>query len=362
MRVEDDEDGRTSGFVIIDELLRMYPGREAMYISNQQIDLFLSKRSYVLASQIQELIGYYHTLGATRSSLRIWAQKISSGQHRNELPHRERLLEDMRLQNYSFKTIKAYFSALKNVHLWLIYHYGKPLDQMDGIKGRKYFLYLYDKKRSMSLIKIHRFALNYYFNRILQKKINLVFIEKTRTSTHLPTVLSRMEIITILKSIKNIKHKLIIALMYSGGLRISEVVSLRKMDFDFDNLTILIRSGKGRKDRLTIFSGSLVKELRQMSWDKNHESYMFSSSVDSTGKKMLSVRTVQKIFENALVKSGIEKRATPHDLRHSFATHLLENGTDLRYIQKLLGHKNVSTTTIYTKVSKASLRNIESPL
>jgi len=362
MRTDGGGEGRTSGFVIIDELLRMYPGREAKYISNQQIDLFLSKRSYVLASQIQELVDYYHTLGATRSSLRIWAQKIRSGQHRNELPHRERLLEDMRLQNYSFKTIKAYFSALKNVNLWLIYHYGKTLDQIDGLLGRKYFLYLYDQKRSMSLIKIHRFAINYYFNRILQKKINLVFMEKTRTSTHLPTVLSRQDIISILKSISNMKHRLIIALMYSGGLRISEVVALRKRDFDFENLTILIRNGKGRKDRITIFSGTLVKELKEISMDKSHESYMFSSSVDATGGKMLSIRTVQKIFENALVKSGIGKRATPHDLRHSFATHLLENGTDLRYIQKLLGHKNVSTTTIYTKVSKASLRNIESPL
>jgi len=340
----------------------MYPRTHPLYISNRQIDNFLIKRSFILPVQIQELIGYYQSLGATRRSLHTWAQKIKSGQYQITLPHIEKLLEDLRLQNYSPKTIKAYTSALKNLNLWLVYNYGKSLEQMDEIMGRNYFLYLYNKQRSMSLIKIHRFAIYYYFNRILQKKIDLAFIEKTRTSTHLPTVLTRQEIVSILTSLTNLKHKLIIALMYSGGLRISEVVSLRKKDFDLENLTIHIRNAKGRKDRLTVFSRRLVNDLRQIFLNKDLNSYVFTSSADPSGEKMLSIRTVQKIFEHALSKSGIGKKATPHDLRHSFATHLLENGTDLRYIQKLLGHKNVSTTTIYTRVTSPQLKGIKSPL
>ena len=124
--------------------------------------------------------------------------------------------------------------------------------------------------------------------------------------------------------------------------------------------TLRIRQGKGRKDRLTVFSENLREGLLEFMEDKRPSDYLFTSSHDNT--KKLSVRTVQKVFERALAASGIRKRASCHDLRHSFATHLLEGGTDVRYIQQLLGHKNLSTTAIYTKVSNPAIEGIKSPV
>jgi site-specific recombinase XerD len=171
-------------------------------------------------------------------------------------------------------------------------------------------------------------------------------------------VLSKKEIIEILKQIKNPKHKLIIALSYTAGLRVSEVTNLKVMDMNLEELTIHIKDAKGKKDRLTIFSEKIKLPLQKLITLKNKNDFIFES--ERGGK--LSERTVQMIFEKALKRSGIKKDASFHSLRHSFATHLLENGTDVRYVQELLGHQNIRTTQIYTKVTNPSLKNIKSPL
>jgi site-specific recombinase XerD len=158
--------------------------------------------------------------------------------------------------------------------------------------------------------------------------------------------------------ITNPKHRLLIALAYGAGLRVSETTNLKAKDINLDELTIHIKGAKGNKDRMSIFSEKLVASLKVIVALKQGNEFVFESN---WGGK-LDERSAQKVFEQALVKAGIKKEATFHSLRHSFATHLLENGTDVRYVQELLGHANIRTTQIYTKVTNPSLKKIKSPL
>ena len=156
----------------------------------------------------------------------------------------------------------------------------------------------------------------------------------------------------------NLKHRLMLALAYGAGLRVSEVVSLRVRDVDVTEMTIHIKQAKGRKDRISVLPERFIDDLRTMAAGKHGHDYYFRSE---HGWK-LTTRTAQKIFEHALAKAGIMKHATFHSLRHSFATHLLENGVDVRYVQELLGHHNIRTTQRYTQVTNPKLKSIQSPL
>ena len=171
-------------------------------------------------------------------------------------------------------------------------------------------------------------------------------------------VLSRVEIEKVFSATLNTKHRLLLALAYGAGLRVSEIVDLRVGDIDFDELVIHLKQAKGNKDRITVFPEKLVTDIRNLVAGKNTDDFVFAS--ERGGK--LTVRTAQKIFENSLKKNAIRKDATFHSLRHSFATHLLENGVDVRYVQELLGHQNIRTTQRYTHVTNPSLKRIKSPL
>ncbi|MGC9338026.1 MAG: tyrosine-type recombinase/integrase, partial [Candidatus Cloacimonadia bacterium] len=167
------------------------------------------------------------------------------------------------------------------------------------------------------------------------------------------------DVIRIFESVNNIKHKAILMLVYSAGLRVSEVVKLKPEDIDSKRNSVFIKGAKGRKDRYTILSDVALKTLRQY-WEKSKPKKWLFPSQDK--ERHITTRTTQKIFSNACKKANIIKNVTVHSLRHSFATHLLESGTDLRYIQELLGHKSSKTTEIYTHVSKSSIGKIVSPL
>ena len=158
--------------------------------------------------------------------------------------------------------------------------------------------------------------------------------------------------------IKNPKHKLILALAYGAGLRVSEIINLRVRDIDLQELTIHPKQAKGKKDRITLLAEGLRPAIKNLTAGKNANDFVFSS--ERGGR--LTTRTAQKIFEKALKKAKIKKKATFHSLRHSFATHLLENGVDIRYVQELLGHQNIRTTQRYTQVTNPKLKNIKSPL
>ncbi len=191
-------------------------------------------------------------------------------------------------------------------------------------------------------------------------KKNFVFaIKRPKKDRKLPAVLSREEISKLLSSIANVKHKAILMLTYSAGLRVSEVVKLKLEDIDTERKLIHIRGAKGRKDRYTILSDVAMNTLKLYIESYHPENWLFPSKEDNS---YITVRTVQRIFEDACNKAEIKKDVTVHSLRHSFATHLLESGIDLRYIQELLGHKSSKTTEIYTHVSNRDLGKIQSPL
>ncbi len=264
----------------------------------------------------------------------------------------DKIKDELKLRNYSGKTIKSYLLCLKYYFI-----FNKDHKKLDENNIKKFLLELKTKNKSPQTINLYLNAIKYYYRDILKlnKKIDIKF---SKRNLKLPVVLSKSEIIKIINSIYNKKHKLIIFLAYSSGLRVSEVVNLKVKDIDLENLVIHIKSSKGRKDRITVLSGKIKKPLSKLIVLKDKNDLVFETERD--GK--YSTRTLQKIFSNALSKSNIKKDATFHSLRHSFATHLLENGTDIRYVQELLGHNSIRTTQIYTHVMSPNIRNIRSPL
>lgn len=201
-------------------------------------------------------------------------------------------------------------------------------------------------------------ALKFLYVDLLHQDFVLESINRPRATQHIPVVMSRQEILSIFEVTTNITHKSLLQMMYSSGLRVSEVVNLRVQDINIDNFTLFVRQGKGHKDRITIFSETLTDSLLWHMTGKRPGDFLFKTK---RGGKY-TTRSVQKIFYNAVEKAGVMKSVSCHTLRHSFATHLLEAGTDIRYIQNLLGHQSITTTNIYTKVRNPHLFKIKSPL
>lgn len=264
-----------------------------------------------------------------------------------------KIKDELRLRNYSPRTIESYLACLSEY--FKVVKIIKREPEIPAIK--KYLLEKQDRGQSSQTINVHLQAIKYFYREIM-KSGSVVDIKFAKTPSKLPIVLSRKEIEKIIDSIKNPKHKLLISISYGAGLRVSEVINLKIKDLDLEELTIHIKGAKGNKDRISLFSEKLLSQLRDIVVQSDADSYVFESN---RGGK-LDERSAQKIFENALKKADVKKDATFHSLRHSFATHLLENGTDVRYVQELLGHANIRTTQIYTKVTNPSLKRIKSPL
>jgi integrase/recombinase XerD len=207
-------------------------------------------------------------------------------------------------------------------------------------------------EKSIALIKA---ALLFFYNELLGNKFE---IKTPKIKKSIPIVLTKEEIKRLVDAIKNKQHKLIIKLYYSSGLRLSEAINLRMRDLDIEQKVIWVRGGKGGKDRMTILSESLAKELIEFQTFRKPEEFVF---INNRGNPF-SPRSIQKAMEKAKINSNISKEAHIHTLRHSFATHLLECGVDIRKIQELLGHADLSTTQIYTKISNEELKKVKSPL
>ncbi len=273
----------------------------------------------------------------------------------------KRVHQEIRLANYSSQTAMSYIQALKAVSQWLEQNQYPPLHRMTQEIAGKYFLYLQSRsKKSDSVFLLHRAAIAFYYKKILGLDFSTIYWRPRKRPKKLPQVLTRDEVLLILENTFNLRHRLMISLIYCAGLRVSEVVSLRIEDIDTENLTLRVRSGKGKKDRITVLSPLVVDQLLAVTQGRSFYQYVFIRHAD--GKKHIHVRTVQAAFRQALMRSGVAKRASCHTLRHSFATHLLEGGVDLRYIQKLLGHSNIKTTTVYTHVTRPGIAGIKSPL
>jgi len=241
-------------------------------------------------------------------------------------PQLNKTKRELKIRNYSPKTIKSYLYGLEKYFAFKKQNFEK-LD-IDNIKD--FLIFCQKKDVSAQSRNLFLNAIKFFYRNIAKanKKIEIKSAKKKKA---LPVVLSRNEIKKILKVTQNLKHKLIISLAYGAGLRVSEVVSLKVKDINFKELTLHLKQAKGQKDRITIFPEKLSSAL-------------------------------QKVFENSLKKAKINKEATFHSLRHSFATHLLENGVDIRHVQALLGHQNIRTTQRYTQVTSPRLKNIKSPL
>ena len=267
-----------------------------------------------------------------------------------ELNKTERELE---IKNYSPKTIKSYLYSLRGYFSFK----NNNSTELDQENIRDFLLYCEQKQISPQSRNLFLNAIKFYYRNVL-KNTQRIEIQSAKKPKGLPVVLSRIEIRKIIESSKNPKHKLLLSLAYGAGLRVSEVISLRVHDLDLLELTIHIKQAKGQKDRISVIPASIADELRNLIAGKENNNFIFASE---RGEK-LTARTAQKVFENALRLSGIKKDATFHSLRHYFATHLLENGTDVRYVQELLGHQNIRTTQRYTQVTNPQLKNIKSPL
>ncbi|HNQ31786.1 MAG TPA: tyrosine-type recombinase/integrase [Candidatus Woesebacteria bacterium] len=264
-----------------------------------------------------------------------------------------KLQQEMKISGFSASTIKSYINCVRTIYA----HFKKPLDHISANEFKSFLEILADKGYSPYSLNQYHASLKYVMAKVYGRPSHFHFPYAKRHKK-LPIVLSRVEIRKIINASKNFKHKLLLSLAYGAGLRVSEAISLKVWDLDFDELTIHIKQAKGKKDRISMIPESIISELRQMVAGKEKSNYVFAS--ERGGK--LSTRTAQKVFENALKVSGIRKDATFHSLRHSFATHLLENGTDVRYVQELLGHQNIRTTQRYTQVTNPHLKNIKSPL
>lgn len=265
----------------------------------------------------------------------------------------EKTEREMRLRNYSQKTVKSYLGCLANYFTAA----GPAPETIESELIKNFLLAKQGKGYAPQTVNLYLNAIKFFYRDVLKnpQKIDLKFAKR---GERLPIVLSREEVGRIVDAVKNQKHRLILALAYGAGLRVSEVMDLRIRDVDLQELTIHIKRAKGNKDRLTVFPEKLKAEITELVALRDPEDYLFRS--ERGGK--LTERTAQAIFERALNAAKIQKEATFHSLRHSFATHLLENGVDVRYVQELLGHKNIRTTQIYTHVTNPAIKNIKSPL
>ncbi|MCD6229482.1 MAG: site-specific integrase [Candidatus Diapherotrites archaeon] len=265
----------------------------------------------------------------------------------------ERLNIELNSRGFSHKTKKSYLFFIAD---FLKFTKKKPREiQKEDIK--KYISYLIvNKKYTNITANVAISSLKFFFGRVLEKDV-CKGIERPKRENRLPTVLSKGEVRKIIGSASNIKHKLVLKCIYGMGLRVSEVVNLKLADFDFDRDMVKICSAKGNKDRYVMLPKGLKSNLISYIELEKPEKYLFSGR-----KAKYTIKSVQKIFANSLRKTGIKKKASCHTLRHSFATHLLEQGIDIRYIQSLLGHSRLQTTQIYTHVANNKLKNIQSPL
>jgi integrase/recombinase XerD len=269
---------------------------------------------------------------------------------------RQKMKMDMELKGYSPKTIKSYIGHVSN----FAKYYNKSPELLREKEIREYLHYcIMEKKLSEGTVNYINAGLKFFYTKTLNRYWNMDKIFRIKEPRRLPAVLSPEEVKSIFDVTENIKHKAILMTVYSAGLRVSEVCNLKITDIDSKNMQILIREGKGKKDRYSLLSNANLEILREY-WRRYHpKEYLFSGKGRTDA---ITPRSIQKMLEKSIKKTAITKKATVHTLRHSFATHLLDAGTDICYIQRLLGHTRITTTTIYLHLRRMDLLNIKSPL
>lgn len=262
------------------------------------------------------------------------------------------------LQRYSLNSIRNYKSAVKSFLETAEKKFSHP-NELNEEMIEKYVLWKVQKhKVGVSHQRMIIASIDKFYKSLYNRKLDIKHLYPSRKSHSLPNYLTKEEVRKLIAKVENIKHRCIIKLLYGSGLRLSELLHLKVSDIDSKSMIIHIRKSKGNKDRVVMLSNSLLQELRI--YFKKHKPNDFLFEGQTGG--IYSAKSVQMIVKKAASKAGIKKQVTPHTLRHSFATHLLESGTDVRFIQELLGHNSIKTTEIYTHITNISKSKIKSPL
>jgi site-specific recombinase XerD len=271
-------------------------------------------------------------------------------------PLRQRMMEDLKIRDYSEHTIAAYVSGVYRLATF----YRKSPEKLGREEIRAFLVDLVEqKKASWPYYKQVLASLRFLYRHVLHRGEVVEDIRCPRPEKRLPVVLSVHEVARFFKAIPSLKHRTILMLAYGAGLRIGEAVRVRVSDIDRQRKVIRVQQGKGKKDRYTVLSPAMQEILDRYCWAARPEDLLFTTRFKD---RPITDSTVQRVCIQAQKDAGIDKRISPHTLRHSFATHLLEAGTDLRVIQVLLGHASPKTTAIYTHVSTALIGKTISPL
>ena len=268
---------------------------------------------------------------------------------------RSQFIQQMQLKGYSENSIQSYVDCLIGISKF----YTSSPDLLSDQQIRDYLQYcIVEKKLSTSYINQCVSALKILFVQVLKKEWDPISIPRIKREKKLPVVLSKEEVKAVLNEVKNIKHRTILTLIYSAGLRVGEAIKIKVQDIDSSRMQIRIRQAKGSKDRYVVLSPVMLSLLRTYYSLYHPKDFLFPSQM----AEQISDRTVQCFFKDACVKSRLNKKVSVHVLRHSFATHLMEQGVSLPIIQQLLGHKSLRTTSVYLHVQQYTIDKIKSPL
>jgi integrase/recombinase XerD len=271
---------------------------------------------------------------------------------------RQKMIRAMELRNLSSHSQRAYLAAVTGIAK----HYRRSPDKITNKMIEDYLLYLKNEKgNSPNSCGSVFTGLRFFYKNVMKKEISIGYSVR-KIPRKLPTVLTKEQVWKITCAPQNLKHRLILMTTYAAGLRASEVIALKPKHIESERMLIKVENGKGRKDRYTMLSVKLLDELRHYYKKFHPKTYLFPSSYNKRKDKPLSYEAVRSIYEKARKNAGVKKGKGLHTLRHSFATHLLEAGYDIRKIQVLMGHARLTTTMIYLHVSRETLSKIPSPL
>jgi integrase/recombinase XerD len=270
-------------------------------------------------------------------------------------PLRKRYIDDLRLKNFSAKTIKVYVHAVAK----FARHFGRSPDQLSQQDVREYLVHLMERGVARSTAVVVRNALRHLYTDTLGRPDCLEKLPRPKREQRLPVVLSRDEVQRLFTTVTNLKQKALFMVAYDAGLRLSEIINLRIEDIDSERMVIRVRQGKGKKDRYARLTPGLLGLLREYWRAYRPETLLFPGAQPN---KPYDLATPGQLLKKACRKAGITKRVSMHTLRHTFATHLLEAGTNLRVIQQLLGHERIQTTCVYTHISLEELRDAPSTM
>ncbi|HWS59369.1 MAG TPA: site-specific tyrosine recombinase/integron integrase [Flavobacterium sp.] len=317
---------------------------------------WIARIKQVEGSRWSQSLGVWHLPDTEENRIRFKLTPLSHSIPSSEgIEQIEKFKQWLRSKRYSESTISTYSEALKS---FLVFYREKPIAEITNedviVYNNEYIL-----KNNLTASYQNQVtnAIKLFFQTIRETKMMVDKIHRPKNAKTLPNVLSKEETFRLIDLTTNLKHKTLLALVYSSGLRISEALNMKLTDIDSQRMLIHVKNAKGKKDRYTLLSTKVLGLLKEYYVIYKPKTYLFEGQFG----EQYSSRSAQSVLHQSAKKAGITKKISLHTLRHSFATHLLENGTDLRYIQDLLGHSSPKTTMIYTHVSSTSLKNIINP-